>query len=89
MDPALLATFENTVQFNPGYIAEPEDALSRGREFELTYNPTSYWTMKFNLTKIEAIQSSVAQDRLDYLLSGEFIAPRLHWHWWPPVASRA
>ena len=67
MDPALLATFENTVQFNPGYIAEPEDALSRGREFELTYNPTNYWTMKFNLTKIEAIQSSVAQDLLDYL----------------------
>jgi outer membrane receptor protein involved in Fe transport len=67
MDPALLQTLEQTVLFNPGYIAEGEEALSKGRELELTYNPTRNWTMKFNLTQIETIQAGVAQDLLDYL----------------------
>jgi hypothetical protein len=67
MDPQLLSTLENAVNFNPGYIKEPEDALSKGKELEVTYNPTSYWTMRFNVTQIETIQSAVAQDLLDYL----------------------
>jgi outer membrane receptor for ferric coprogen and ferric-rhodotorulic acid len=67
MDPQLLATLEDAVNFNPGLIKEPEDALSKGRELEVTYNPTSYWTMRFNLTQMETIQSAVAQDLLDYL----------------------
>jgi hypothetical protein len=67
MDPLLLQTLEEAVTNNPGLIAEPEDSSSKGREFELTYNPTKFWTMKLNVTEMETIQAAVAQDLLDYL----------------------
>lgn len=67
MDPALVAKLQTSVNFGGLPIVEPEDALSRGREFELHYNPTNYWTIKANVTATESIQAAIAQDLLDYL----------------------
>jgi hypothetical protein len=67
LDPALVQLLQTSVNFGGLPIVEPEDALSKGREFELHYNPTNYWTIKANLTENESIQAAIAQDLLDYL----------------------
>ncbi len=67
MDPAILATLQNSVNFGGLPIAAAQDAQSKGRELEIFYNPTNYWTIKANVTENETIQAAVAQDLLDYL----------------------
>ena len=67
MNPALISLLENTIATNPGYIAESTDKLSKGREFELNYNPTNYWTIKANVSQNETIVASIAKDLTDYL----------------------
>src|SRR5262249_6125643 len=67
LDPGLVSLLENTIALNPGYIAESQDALSKGREFEINYNPVRYWTVAANITQVEAIQQSIAKDLTDYL----------------------
>ncbi len=67
LSPSLVSLLENTVAFNPGYIAESQDALSTGREIEINYNPVSYWTVAANVTEVAAIQQSIAKDLTDYL----------------------
>jgi hypothetical protein len=41
-------------------VAETQDATAKGLEFELNFNPTSFWTTKFNVTKTESIDSKLA-----------------------------
>ncbi len=41
-------------------VAETQDATAKGLEVELNFNPTSYWTTKFNVTKTEAIDTKLA-----------------------------
>ena len=48
-------------------IAEAQDALSRGKEIEVNFNPTNFWTLKFNATQNETIQAAIATDLTDYL----------------------
>ncbi|PTX94639.1 hypothetical protein DB354_12985, partial [Opitutus sp. ER46] len=67
MDPAVLSLLQTSVNFGGLPIAEGQDALSKGREVEIHYNPTSYWTVKANLTQNETVQAAIAQDLLDYL----------------------
>jgi hypothetical protein len=67
IDPALLAQLQSSVNFGGLPIAEAQDALSKGKELEINYNPTNFWTMKASVTETETIQSAVAQDLLDYL----------------------
>jgi hypothetical protein len=67
MDPALVSLLQTSVNFGGLPIVEPEDALSKGKEIELNYNPTSNWTIKANVTQSETIQAEIAQDLLDYL----------------------
>ncbi len=67
MDPKLVALLQTSVNFGGLPIAEGQDAESRGREFEIHYNPTNFWTVKANVTQNETIQAAIAQDLLDYL----------------------
>ena len=67
MDPALVTLLQTSVNFGGLPIAEAQDALSKGREFELNYNPTNYWTIKANVSQDETIQAAIAQDLVDYL----------------------
>jgi hypothetical protein len=67
MDPKLVSLLQTSVNFGGLPIAEGQDALSRGRELEINYNPTTYWTVKANVTENESIQAAIAQDLLDYL----------------------
>jgi outer membrane receptor protein involved in Fe transport len=67
MDPKLVSLLETSINFGGLPIAEGQDALSKGREFEVNYNPTNYWTVRANVTQDETIQAAVAQDLLDYL----------------------
>lgn len=67
MDPELLATLQDSVNFGGLPIAQGQDALSKGKEFEINYNPMPFWTMRANVTETETIQAAIAQDLLDYL----------------------
>lgn len=67
MDPQVLAMLQTSVNFGGLPIAQGQDALSKGKEIELFFNPTSYWTIKANVTENETIQAAIAQDLLDYL----------------------
>lgn len=43
-------------------IGVTEDAIARGIEIELNYNPTRFWTSKLNLTRQEAISANLSAD---------------------------
>ncbi|MEO7412106.1 MAG: TonB-dependent receptor plug domain-containing protein [Opitutaceae bacterium] len=47
-------------QINDGEITETSDVITRGNEFELTYNPNSYWTLRGNVTRSEAIDANLS-----------------------------
>ncbi|HTO02648.1 MAG TPA: TonB-dependent receptor plug domain-containing protein [Opitutus sp.] len=67
MDPAILSMLQTSVNFGGLPIAAAQNAESKGRELEIHYNPTNYWTVKANVTESETIQAAIAQDLLDYL----------------------
>jgi hypothetical protein len=48
-------------------LAQTDELLSKGKEIELNYNPTSFWTMKLNVTQQEAIDAQVAPDLTTYM----------------------
>lgn len=59
LDVAYFAREESTAQQNT-LIFETEDVEAKGVEFELNYNPTNYWTVKFNLTESESIDMNLS-----------------------------
>ena len=42
-------------------VAETQDVTARGIELEVHWNPTPFWTTKFNATKQESIDSRMSQ----------------------------
>lgn len=44
-----------------------QDVIAKGREIELNYNPTKFWTMKFNLAESESIQGNIGKEVAQYL----------------------
>ena len=67
LDPKLISLLQTSINFGGLPIAEAQDAMSKGREFEANYNPTNFWTIKANVTQDETFQAAIAQDLLDYL----------------------
>jgi len=51
----------------PDNLTEVADVASKGTEIEIFYNPTSYWTMKMNVTKNESIEAKVAPGITNWL----------------------
>jgi outer membrane receptor for ferric coprogen and ferric-rhodotorulic acid len=41
-------------------IGETSDVVSRGNEFELSYNPNAYWTLRANATRSEALDKNLS-----------------------------
>ena len=82
-------------QLDPDFIArqageqlvETEDVTAKGVELELFYTPTDHWTVKFNLTKQESINSKVAPGITDYIAGRlpvwqSIIDPETGQRWW-------
>ncbi len=68
-------------------VAETQDVTAKGVEVEVHWNPTPFWTTKFNLTKQESIDSKLApavsnwiRERLSVWQS--IIDPELNRPWW-------
>ncbi|WP_414662645.1 TonB-dependent receptor plug domain-containing protein [Horticoccus sp. 23ND18S-11] len=43
-------------------VYAPSDLESKGYEFELNYNPTRHWAIKFNATQTEAVDKNLSGD---------------------------
>ncbi len=43
------------------------DQIAKGREIEISYNPTKFWTMKVNVTQSETIQANIGREMVQYL----------------------
>ncbi|MBI5766769.1 MAG: TonB-dependent receptor plug domain-containing protein [Verrucomicrobia bacterium] len=43
------------------------DALSRGKEIEIVYNPTNYWTLKSTITQSRAFNATVSPKLQEYI----------------------
>jgi len=48
--------------FNAGLISSTNDIIATGKEIELNYNPTNYWTVAASVTKNESTNANVSQD---------------------------
>jgi hypothetical protein len=83
-----ISTSDQNALLNPNPpTAETEDVVAKGYEFELNYNPTTYWTMQGSFTTTEAINSNLAptlstwiQQRLPVWTS--VVDPRTNTLWW-------
>jgi hypothetical protein len=51
-----------TSQQSNSLVYAPSDLESRGYEFELNYNPSKSWAIKFNATQTESIDKNLSQD---------------------------
>jgi hypothetical protein len=67
LSPEVLTYLENP--FPP--IAATQDSLARGKELEINFNPTRYWTVSASGTETEAMTTSVSSS------VGEWIAKRM------------
>jgi hypothetical protein len=47
-------------------ITASDVTLAKGKEIELTYNPSPYWTMKLNVTQQKAINATISQTLFDW-----------------------
>ncbi len=68
-------------------VAETQDVTAKGLELEVHWNPTPFWTTKFNVTEQESIDAKLApavsrwiQERLPIWQS--IIDPELNRPWW-------
>jgi hypothetical protein len=48
--------------FDAGLISSTNDIIATGKEIELNYNPTNYWTVAASLTKNESKNANVSAD---------------------------
>lgn len=48
-------------------VYAPSDIQSKGYELEINYNPSRYWTIKFNATKTESIDKNLSKDITDWI----------------------
>src|SRR4029078_1528772 len=48
-------------------IAEPSGLTAKGREIEINYNPSDFWTLKFNLAQQETIDGRLAANIENYI----------------------
>ena len=48
-------------------IGATSDVVAKGRELEVNYNPTRFWTMKLAAAQQKSIDAGISQELLDYL----------------------
>lgn len=65
---AIMKLPENYIaQINDGEITETSDIISRGNEFELSYNPNNFWTLRANVARQEAIDANLSPNIPEWL----------------------
>jgi hypothetical protein len=67
-------------------IAETSDVLSKGKEIEITYNPSRFWTAKATVTQQEVVEQNVTPGIQDYIdgrrpMWEKIIDPRTNTPW--------
>ena len=58
---------DRLAQMNAFPIAETSDVVSKGKEIEITYNPTSFWTAKATITQQSVVEANVTPGIQDYI----------------------
>ena len=46
--------------YNTSTIAETSDVIAKGNEYELSFNPNNFWTLRANLTRSESIDANLS-----------------------------
>ena len=59
--PEVFTTWQNNT------IGDSTDILSKGEEYELNYNPSSYWTLRANVTRSETIDGLQSPNQIAWL----------------------
>ena len=57
---------QDDLSFN-GNLAQAQDVVSKGQEFQLYFTPSKYWTTTFNLTHAETLNGQMFDDISNYL----------------------
>ena len=57
-------SFLNQFQYS---MTATQDVIAKGREIELNYNPTKFWTLKLNVAESESIQGHIGKEVAQYL----------------------
>jgi hypothetical protein len=47
-------------QINSSEVTETSDVISKGEEIEISYNPSSFWTLRANIARQEAIDANLS-----------------------------
>ena len=86
LDTAYFTRPESRTEQNE-LVGETQDVTAKGLEFEVHWNPTPYWTTKFNLVKQESIDSKMSpavtrwiEERMPVWTS--IIDPEINRPWW-------
>ena len=48
-------------------MSSTSDEIAKGRELEINYNPTKFWTIKLNVTESETLQKNIGAELAQYL----------------------
>ncbi len=73
MGPGITSDYVDWVRTSGVTLADVNNVSSTGNEIEINYNPTSYWTVKANVTQQKAVDTSISKT------IGEYIARRYDW----------
>ena len=58
---------DRLAQMNAFPIAETSDVVSKGKEIEVTYNPSAFWTAKATITQQSVVEANVTPGIQDYI----------------------
>jgi outer membrane receptor protein involved in Fe transport len=75
LDPALIDSHRNLAH------SDVNDAISKGKEIEISYNPNRYWTIKANVTQQKAMDTNLSPSLQAYIDS--------RWSTWTTIKSPA
>lgn len=75
LDPAHIDSHRNQDH------SDVNDALSKGKEIEIIYNPTNYWTIKANVTQQKAMDTNLSPELQNYI--------NYRWDTWTTIRSPA
>ena len=78
---------DRLAQMNAFPIAETSDVVSKGKEIEVTYNPTRFWTAKGTVTQQKVVEQNVTPGIQDYIdmrlpIWTTVMDPRTNTPWW-------
>lgn len=90
----LQLTPEDFAEFQRLPVTDVADITGKGKEIEINYNPTNYWTAKLNLTQQEAIDENLAPALLEWAekrlpVWQSVIDLRTGLPWWNTVVRRS